>query len=77
MEVFVNQLADVINLQALQSGVAGKNTSPPDLRLDVNNFFIPGWSSWSTFLLHLLSILNLLACLAILTSTYAASSSSR
>jgi len=57
-QVFVNQLADVINLQALQSG-------------------LEGWSSWSTFLLRLLSIVNLLACLAILTSTYAASSSSR
>jgi len=57
-QVFVNQLADVIHLQVLQSGD-------------------PGSSSWSTFLLHLLSIINLLTCLATLTSTYAASTSSK
>jgi len=34
-QVFVNQLADVINLQTLESGFPGKNTSPPD---------IGGWS---------------------------------
>ena len=37
IQVFVNQLEDVINLQALESGVAGENTSPPGWKLEVTN----------------------------------------
>ena len=74
VQVFVNQLADVIHLQVLQSGDPGENFSTLPTTC---NLLIPGSSTWSTFLLHLLSIINLLTCLATLTSTYAASTSSK